>query len=398
MAATFFLRPKFRVGLLAALVTVGATTMAATSSRHLLEKDLSELSVEEIVEWAQDLQSNWQTSGEFTVGLGWDSNLLLSSLAREESAFVRAGVEGLVWRPDFDAKRVEWIGYVSAAHRRMFNPHHLPDDTEAFLHGEARWKANNSLRLSAVVQAYYMDTVIDLSTESERLALPLTARGLVGGGVVRWESSGGLWFEANGAANRSGYRLVPEDYREDRLAARLGWHSRDGSLRLGVGVRGRYRRYDERNFTAIGGRPIPGTRLPYRLPEGDLSAVKTFKWHGDWEVSSGIMQARNRDNGAGFFDYRLDKWKMGAAWTGDPWRAEVEWSESRYRWDIQVAGIGINPPLRRRVDREVAIRAERRLGPSRFAFAEARRECVASNDPSASYNVTVVSWGLGWNI
>lgn len=394
-AATFFLRSSIAI---LSVALLAARPASAASTGDLLDKSFSELTVDDVLKLAGDLEGGWQRTAELRLGLGWDSNLLLSSVDRRESVFCRTSFEGMLWRPAWLTHRVEWIGYVSATHRRMFNPRSLPDDSEAFFHGEARWQAAAPLRLSALVQSYYLDTVLDLSTESERMSLPLTAAGLVGGAAARWESSRGWWLEAGATGTRSGVRDIPEDFDERRQSLRIGVQSAGGRRGAMLGWRVRERWYAQRNTTAIGGRPIPGTRLIFHLPEMEAKVEGKSQWHGEWSFAVAGHSLRNRDNGSGFFNYRLRRLSAEIGWTLGPWTVETEFTGSRYRWDVQLAGVGIDPPRRLRTDRETDLRITRRTGEGRFWYLDVRRECVAANDPSSSYNVTVASAGFGWNL
>lgn len=353
----------------------------------------------EIAELSALLQADWQSSLELKIGTGWDNNLLLSELTKEESGFSRVSVEGMLWRQARGSLPVEWIGFLNASHRRMFSSDILPDDTEAFFSGEARWRPVPPVRLSLLAQGYYLDTVLDLSTESERLATPLRNAGYKAGAVARWEPGVRWWLEATGTVNRSYFpATIPEDFQERLLGVRAGWQTADGRLKLGLGANQRDRRYVARNYTAGGGRPIAGTILRYRTPEISASVERSAEWHGAWRLTGTFTETLNEDNGSGYFDYRLSKLNLTIDWTAKPWEIQFSAGSSRYHWDVQVAGIGLDPPARRRQDTTFTLHLNRELNEHWQIFAEVEREAVTSNDPLAGYNLIKFSAGFGWKL
>jgi hypothetical protein len=356
------------------------------------------LTDEEILQLAGLLDAGWQPSLQAKLGVGWDSNPLLSSATKEESGFARIGVEGMFWRPDPAPHAVEWISFLNAAYRRMFSAPSLPDETEAFFQGEARWRPTPPFRLSLLAQAFYLDSVLDLSTESERLSTPLQDAGFKTGVTARWDATPHWWAEASSTYGRSNFRLIPEDYQEYRLGFRSGWQASPGGLKVAVGVRESFRRYSDRTVTTIAGRPLAGPGLRYRTPELELSVEETADWHGRWHFSATATGSRNDDNGAGYFNYRLGRALVSADWRSGAWEVESSFAASRYRWDEQLAGIGLDPPRRERRDAAFTLQVNRRINPRWFVFVDAERECVSSNDSSAAYNLTSFSTGLGLNL
>ncbi len=398
LAATFFLRQFVPTAVIAACVLLAPTPGAAAGRPPLPDRDILALTGAEIAELEGLLHADWQSSFETKLGVGWDSNLLLSDLAKAESGFSRISVEGMLWRPAREQQPVELIGFLSANYRRMFSSRELPDDAEAFFQGEARWRPIPPVRLALLAQGYFLDTVLDLSTESERLSTPLRTAGFNLSAVARWEINPHWWTEATGTVTRSDFRLIPEDYREHQEGVRAGWQAIDGKFKLGLGMRQRNRHYDARNYTTPGGRPIAGTLLRYRAPEIEATAEKTLDWHGTWKIAGAFSQSKNADNGSGYFDYRLSKLLATVGWTRAPWDVQCTIGTSRYHWAEQVAGIGLDPPRRRRLDQSYTLQVTRQINDHWFAFFEAERECVSSNDPSTGYNLTQFTTGLGWKL
>ncbi len=330
------------------------------------------------------------------MGLGWDSNLLLSSLTPEDSGFTRVGVEGMLWHLPREEQPVEFIGFLNANYRKMFSSERLPHDAQAFCQGEARWRPTPPVRLTLLAQGYYLDSVLDLSTESERLAAPLQNEGVNTGLGVRWDPSSRWWLETTGTVNFSNFPDIPEDFLEYRFALHGGWLSADGKLKLGLGARQYDRRYQDRNRTTRGGRPIPGAELRYRAPELELTVEQSMEWHGTWRFNGSVAVGQNDDNGGGYYDYRLGKLFASIEWRRAAWSAQLKFDAGRYRWDVQTAGIGLNPPLRYRHDQLGAFQLDRQINGHWKVFIEAQREWVSSNDALASYDVTMFALGLGW--
>ena len=398
LAATFFLRQRGPLLVAAALLALAPRAAWAAGSPSAQAREVGTLTVDELDELAALAglsQTSWQSSLETKLGVGWDSNLLLSNVTRVASGFSRARVEGLLWRPARAAQPWELVAFLNADYRKMFSAQELPHDTQAFGRAEARWRPVPALRLSLLAQGYYLDSVLDLSTESERLSTPLRNSGSIAGTAARWDLGARTWIEAQASINRSDFFQIPEDFRERRLGVLAGWQSADGTLKLGAGARQRDRRYRERTLTTLGGRPLAGTQLRYRAPELELTAERTAAWHGTWRFAGAVSGARNDDNGSGYFNYRLGRALATLGWTRAPWEVEASLGTSRYRWDAQVAGIGLDPPLRRRTDDTLTLQVNRRLNERWFVFTELEREWVWSNDPTAGYTLTMCSLGLG---
>ena len=398
MAGTFFLRqiiPALVVG--GCLAWPGAFA-AGTEPDPLATREIDALTAADIDELAKLLQAEWQSSFETTLGIGWDSNLLLSSLTPEDSGFARAGVEGLLWHLPRNEQPVELIGFLNANYRRMFASESLPHDAQAFFQGEARWRPTAPVRLSLLAQGYYIDSVLDLSTESQRLAAPLRNDGVNTGLGVRWDPGSRWWLESTGSVTFSNFQDIPEDYMEYRLALRGGWQSTDGKLKLSLGVRQYDRRYQDRTLTTSGGRPIPGTELRYRTPELELTVEQSAEWHGTWRFNGSVAGGQNDDNGGGYYDYRLEKFLASLEWQRGAWSAQLLFETSHYRWEVQTAGIGLNPPLRERRDQLGTFQLDRQINAHWKVFIEAQRESVSSNEAAASYNVTMCVLGLGWKM
>ena len=366
------------------------TTPAAGANRMLTADEIKLL--------AGLLRPEWQTSLELKTGLGWNSNVLLAGTAREASGFARADLETFFWFQPQGTPPVEVTGFLNASRRDFFSAGDSPENNEVFAQTEARWRPVPALRLSLRAQGYYLDSVLDLSTESDRLAARLKTTGCIWGGGLRWDLGRGFALEATGALTRSHFWDIPEDYGETRAGGRLAWQSADGRVVLGAGAFQRNRRYDERNRTTPAGRPLSGTRLRYRQPEGELSAALKAKWRGDWQATAVLNGSRNSDNGGGYFDYHQVGVRCNLDWVEGPWEGGLALAASRYRWDVQTVGIGLDPPHRARRDRSCSLELKRELAPHWLAFVEAEREWIDSNDVTTSYSVTKFSAGVGWKL
>ena len=188
LAATFFLRQRGPLLVAAALLALAPRAAWAAGSPSAQAREVGTLTVDELDELAALAglsQTSWQSSLETKLGVGWDSNLLLSNVTRVASGFSRARVEGLLWRPARAAQPWELVAFLNADYRKMFSAQELPHDTQAFGQAEARWRPVPALRLSLLAQGYYLDSVLDLSTESERLSTPLRNSGSIAGTAAR---------------------------------------------------------------------------------------------------------------------------------------------------------------------------------------------------------------------
>lgn len=336
----------------------------------------------------------WRWGATLRVGAEWRDNVLLSPVSPTARSLLRGQLESYVWRRPAGAW--EWLGFLNGDIGRLVDP--LPELTgeqEWFGHGEGRWTPRPGWRVAWTGQAYYQDQVFDLSaTETERFVARMRVRGARTGLDLTAPLLGAFAVVAGAKVHRSDYADFSEDFTEREGAAALRWRrerGERGSLVVELGWRGRRRQHPDRNQYTAGGRPLPGTQLEFRQDEFRL---ETTLVRGPWTASLEGYRMENRDLASGYFNYTEQGGQVTLERATERWRVLLEGSASWSRYEVQTVGIGFDPPLRRRNNRDVRGRVERILSPRWTLFAEAREERSRENEEGGTYRARVVSLGV----
>lgn len=339
-------------------------------------------------------ESRWHPSATLRTSVGWRDNILLSPFAPIERAFGRAEVEAMLLRPMKD--KWEFLSFLNGDVLRYFSP---PTETSGeqqwALHAEGRWQPVEPLRFGLKAGAYFRDMVVDFSeTEARREVAPTRVQGGYTMAVARVQLPGGFTFEPSVQGRRTDYREYSGDYDELRPGARLEW---ERGVALAISVAGSESRRDyatRPNYTA-GGRVLPGTRLSFRLRDGEVR-VRTgwMRTGGEWNLAATLGRVENRDEASGYFDYDQDRARLELGWEGILWRVALDATAKRTDYLIQTVGVGIAPPPRIAEDTAATLRVERLLDHRWTLFAENHWERSRSNEREFSYRANTVLAGV----
>lgn len=336
----------------------------------------------------------WVWGATVRLAAEWRDNVLLSPVSSTARALGRAQLESYLWRRPAGAW--EWLGFLNGDVARLME--RLPElagEQEWFGHLEGRWTPRPGWKAVLTAQAYFQDQVLDLSaTETERFVARMRVTGGRAGADLTVPLRGAWALVAGGRAHRSDYVEFAEDFTEGEGSAALRWRVQRGeerSLETTLGWTERRRTHPDRNQYTAGGRPLPGTRLRFRIEEARL---ETKVVRGAWSGGVVLTTLLNRDLGSGYFDYAERGVRLTLERATPRWRVTAEAGGARSRYNVQTVGIGFDPPLRRRDYRELRLRVERVLNPRWTLFADAAAERSRENEAGGTYRARMLALGV----
>jgi len=336
----------------------------------------------------------WVWGATVRLSAEWRDNVLLSPVSSTARALGRAQLESYLWRRPAGAW--EWLGFLNGDVARLVE--RLPElagEQEWFGHLEGRWTPRPGWKAVVTAQAYFQDQVLDLSaTETERFVARMRVKGGRAGADLTVPLRGAWAWVAGGRAHRSDYVEFAEDFTEGEGSAALRWRVQRGeerSLETTLGWTERRRTHPDRNQYTAGGRPLPGTRLRFRIEEARL---ETKVVRGAWSGGVVLTTLLNRDLASGYFDYAERGVRLTLERATPRWRVTAEAGGTQSRYDVQTVGIGFDPPLRRRDYRELCLRVERVLNPRWTLFADAGEERSRENEAGGTYRARMLALGV----
>ena len=337
----------------------------------------------------------WSMSASLRTGYGYKDNLLLSYADEERSAFVRSGVELLILR--VPRGKFEFSGFAEAEGTHYFSARTSDQESKVWLQVEPGYRIHDAVKVALPVTGFYYDQVFDVSdTDVERRVAELKVKGLMAGPTVRWDLHRAWWVEAQGSGQRKRFDDGANDGRLGEGALRVGWQP---GRRFEARVTGaqRWRTFDSRAQYSASGRELPDTTLKIAESEWEARAGVTWDEAGHWQTSTRFSVLHYRDNGSGYFNYREQKVGQEVEWRTEEWLVRLGGSASRLDFDVQKAGIGIDPPSRLKDEFIVDVHLERRLSVRWTLYGSYFWERSRSNDAYASYRVNEGLLGLRWS-
>lgn len=351
-------------------------------SLALLERELDRLT-----------KSAWDVSGSLSLGLGVESNPLLSPEAPVARTAVFSEIEGFAFLPTWQALRITALLNGSCT-RFPFEGGEGRGRQSWFLHLGARSLNLGANTLSAALTAYLNDEVLDLSaTSTGHWVAPLRVWGGKGSLSVRRPLFAGFLLEVEGTVHRCAYLDFNGDFTEPGMQLHLE-RPVYGGASLGLSFRQLPRLYDSRGLRTAAGRERAGTRLRLLFEELELELAWRHVWHGRWLVSVKGLQAWCSDKDSGFHDYGSGRISSDCSWRGEAWSLRLRLQAEKARYEIQTVGMGLNPPARRREDLETSLRLERRLAGGRGLWVESSAQRSRSNEDASDYLNKILQIGL----
>lgn len=338
--------------------------------------------------------SPWNVITGLETSVGYKDNLLLSSVADEQSAFARGEVEVSLlrlWVP-----RLHYSAFLTAERTHYFSGRSFDHDANAWLSTEAGYKFSDRWKVTLPVTGYYSDDVFDVSeTEAERAVAEFEVWGGMVGPTLRMQVLRRGWVEVQAQGERKRYDDGANDSRIGEGRLRVGW--KFGRMELILSGGRRWRDFDHRAQYSSSGRERIGTILKVEEREAEIRG--NVQWDQDeaWSTSTRVRLMDYRDNGTGYFDFRRGRLAQVLVWKREPWMLRVEGSADRQEYLVQTLGVGISPPARIRENFAAEVRVERRISARWTAVGEYAWERSRSNDRVASYRVNEGLLGVRWN-
>jgi hypothetical protein len=338
---------------------------------------------------------NWSTSAALKTAYGYKDNLLLSSFAKEQSAFARGSLE--VFLLNVPRGKFDFSFFAQAEGTHYFSETTANEDAKVWVRTEPGFRLGDTLKFGVPVTGYYYDQVFDVSdTEAERLVAELKVSGLIIAPTVRWDFHPAWWLEAQAIGQRKRYEDRANDGRVGEGNVRLGWVlGRKFEVVLAGGQR--WRNFDRRVQYSPAGRELPDTNLKISEREGEARFEVTWDEAARWQSITRVSLLHYRDNGSGYFNHREEKIGQDVEWRSEPWLVRMGGSASRIDFAVQKVGLGINPPGRLKDEFAADLHVERELTKRWTVYGGYTWERSRSNETIASYTVNEGLLGVRWS-
>lgn len=345
--------------------------------------------------WRGDLlsaatnSSAWDVSARFNTGWGYRDNVLRTSIAPENSAFLNtSGDVSLLRLAD------------NGAHFTVFL---LGDDTryldaasvqyEQFFSSTAQGVAPVGAHdeLGGQLTYLYQHQVLDVS-ETEALRTRLLVDGHGTSIRPHWKHFLGSGWAAQleVAASRQMYDGDLDDYWDfgSRLSVLRSYGYRS---EFSLGYQLKQLRYDTREQFDSSGLALSGTALRYWQQELALQWRQHWDEARHWRTTTKGSYLTSADNGSGYFDYQRFLFSQQLRWSTATWEIKANARGGWYFYRRQWVGL----ERRERSYAVIDLRVERRVGKHWVIYAGAEREWNFSNDPLDEYRDWTASAGAG---
>lgn len=335
----------------------------------------------------------WEITGNVRTSLGYKENVLLSAVRSENSALAQVEGEVFLWR--LPTEHFEALAFANATFTRFVDSTENPREWQAFAHAEARWLAPHNLQATLTAEGYHLDQVFDLSvTSADRDTVRLAVDGGLASAALRWDARPATWLELKPTVQRDRYDDGSDDNTQRIVRGTVGHKFLADRLEVAVSAQSLRRTYDRRPRYTIAGRALAGTELIFQQREGEARVTAAWDQARHWTTTTAAALGTNRDNGSGYFDYRLRYVRQELVWSRAPWKVRLTGRIARYDYDVQTEGIGIAPPKRLKEEFRARARIERTLTKRTTLFADLTWERSRSNDRLANYRVKTVFAGV----
>ncbi|MBN2506215.1 MAG: hypothetical protein JXQ71_05925 [Verrucomicrobia bacterium] len=331
----------------------------------------------------------WDVTARLTAGGGYRDNVLLTSVAPENSAFVAAAADVSFMR--LSERGSQWTFFLLGEDTRYFDSPSVPKEQVFSGTAQVQEPVGPRDRIGGLLQYLYQNQILDVSETEADLR-----RVLVEGHDIlfrpHWQHSLGRGWAVTleGTLNRQFYAADLDDYWEGAgrlsLARRYARHAE-----VSVGYQSRHRFYDTRSQYDSQGILRPDTSLVYWQHE--VAGQWRHYWDAPrhWRTVTRAGLLLNRDNGSGYFDYDRLQVSQQVRWSHLGWEVTGQARMGWYRYAVQRIG----NEHRDRAYYALHLRLERRLGRHWLLYAAAEREWSVSNDPLDEYDDWIATAGMG---
>lgn len=331
----------------------------------------------------------WDVSARAEVGGGYKHNVLLTSVAPENSSFVSVAADISFIR--LSETGSEFTMFFLGEDRRYFD---VPSvNGESFVSGTIQLARPLGPRdkLGIELSALYQNQVMDVS-ETETNLTRLLVEGIGISLKPKWNHTLGPGWETRLEAfgGPQLYAGEVDSYWEaggKLTLVRTYGHKSE----LSMNFQSLHWLYDDREQTDLQGQPVPGTTLAFWRPE--VFGQWRHNWDAQkrWTTTTKVGLLWNQDNGSGYWNYDRVALSQKVRWRQGGWEivagARVGW----YLYAVQSVG----EERRKRLYATLDFRVERRLGKHWFVYASGESDWNWSNQSLDQYSDWTAGTGIG---
>lgn len=333
--------------------------------------------------------SVWDVSARAEVGGGYRHNVLLTSVAPENSSFVSVAADASFIR--LSETGSEFTLFFLGEDRQYSDAPSV--NGERFASGTVQFTRPLGLlnKLGIELSSLYQNQVMDVSeTETNLTRLLVSGVGislkpkwthtLGPGWEMRLETFGGPQLYAGEVDSywEAGGKLT--------LARTYGHKSE-----LSVNFQSLHWLYDDREQSNQQGETISGTSLAFWRPEVFGQWRHNWDTQRHWTTTTKIGWLWNQDNGSGYWNYDRLALSQKVRWRQGSWEIAVGARLGWYLYRVQTVG----GERRERSYATLDLRVERRLGKHWFVYATGESDWNWSNQSLDQYSDWTAGAGVG---
>jgi hypothetical protein len=331
----------------------------------------------------------WDVSARAEVGGGYRHNVLLTSVAPENSSFVSVAADASFIR--LSETGSEFTLFFLGEDRQYSDAPSV--NGERFASGTVQFTRPLGLlnKLGIELSSLYQNQVMDVSeTETNLTRLLVSGVGislkpkwthtLGPGWEMRLETFGGPQLYAGEVDSywEAGGKLT--------LARTYGHKSE-----LSVNFQSLHWLYDDREQSNQQGETISGTSLAFWRPEVFGQWRHNWDTQRHWTTTTKIGWLWNQDNGSGYWNYDRLALSQKVRWRQGSWEIAVGARLGWYLYRVQTVG----GERRERSYATLDLRVERRLGKHWFVYATGESDWNWSNQSLDQYSDWTAGAGVG---
>ncbi len=395
-----FFPPVLRIAVASAVAVALASTAQAQAEEEAdwqeeleaLEREWEEME-REWEEFIRAAPPTWMHLFSLQGGIGYNDNVLRSSVSRESSVFLQTGFDTTLWKnPRAEGPRYHMFLFGEGRH--YIGNRDLDDDYILSLRGEGIYELPSEWSAVLPVNLDYNDEYVDVSTrEAELDTIRFRGVGIGFSPALRYDLSDSDRVEGKAIVRRQQFSDPLDPYWE--TGGGLSWrHAADSATTFNFGSRVLFRRYDNREARDADGAILPGTRREFGIYHFDASVNHYWDEARRWRSRATAGAEINRDNAEGYFDFLRTHLSHRLIYQSRPWRIDTGLRYSHYQYDVRRTADGESNLNRRIVTAD--LRAELAVTHNLNLYSEYRHENVHSNETDSGYRVNTVLTGVEW--
>jgi hypothetical protein len=340
--------------------------------------------------------SLWDHSVSARTAVGYNDNLLLSDLFRQESPLLSVGLDASLWRLPRDGNEL-YLFFMGEY--TQYLPDREPENEQLlYLVGQGRRQLSDHWKAGLQLKSVYQYNVFDASTTETNL-VPLPVRGYLVGGLPEIRRDlGKQWrVEVGAEVDRQFFDGQLDDYWQAGPGMTLGKdYGHRSMIEFSYGYE--WRSYDERSPLRDDGSSEAGQTLVYAIQEVEVSSRHHFDPQRRWRLNSKLGLGLNQDNGSGYYDFARYHLNEQVRYTHRGLTIEGQTRLRYYDYSEQTATGLSGDPRRYVVYLQLGIRVEKALGPNLSVFVEYDHDWNWSNRAINEYIANRLRSGVEWTL